>query len=118
MFDLLVILVLLALAFPVIAIVALVMVLSLRNDFARLDGRIRALELERTPRPAVAAQRGGPLQSHRNPRLPRRCRPSQQRRRRNLSQLRQPPLRRRRCPRICRLRSRLRRRAAAAIDQF
>jgi uncharacterized membrane protein len=63
MFDLLVVLVLLALAFPVIAIVALVMVLSLRNDFARLDGRIRTLELDRTPRPAVAARAaGGPLQ--------------------------------------------------------
>ena len=36
MFDLLVILVLVALAFPVIAIVALVMVLSLRNEFTRL----------------------------------------------------------------------------------
>ena len=54
MFDLLVILVLVALAFPVIAIVALVMVLALRNDFARLAGRMRALELERTPREAAA----------------------------------------------------------------
>jgi uncharacterized membrane protein len=55
MFDLIVILVLAALAFPVIAIVALVMVLSLRNEFARLAGRLRALELERPPREAVAA---------------------------------------------------------------
>jgi uncharacterized membrane protein len=54
MFDLIVILVLAALAFPVIAIVALVMVLSLRNELARLAGRLRALELERTPREAVA----------------------------------------------------------------
>ena len=53
MFDLIVILVLLALAFPVIAIVALVSALSLRNVVARLDGRVRALELERTPRGAA-----------------------------------------------------------------
>ena len=56
MFDLIVILVLLALAFPVIAVVALVMVLSLRNLVARLDARVRALELGPTPRDAVAAR--------------------------------------------------------------
>jgi len=55
MFDLIVILVLLALAFPVIAIVALVSALSLRNVVARLDGRVRALELGPTPRGALAA---------------------------------------------------------------
>jgi uncharacterized membrane protein len=55
MFDWIVILVLLALAFPVIAIVVLVIALSLRNDLARLDRRMRALELERTPRQAPAA---------------------------------------------------------------
>jgi uncharacterized membrane protein len=59
MFDLLVVLVLLALAFPVIAIVALIMVLSLRNDLGRLDGRIRALELDRMPRPTMAARAAG-----------------------------------------------------------
>jgi len=56
MFDLIVILVLLALAFPIIAIVALVSALSLRNVVARLDGRVRALELGPTPRGALAAQ--------------------------------------------------------------
>jgi hypothetical protein len=56
MFDLIVVLVLLALAFPVIAIVALVMVLSLRNLVARLDERVRALELGPTPRETVAAR--------------------------------------------------------------
>jgi uncharacterized membrane protein len=55
MFDLIVILVLLALAFPIIAIVALVSALSLRNVVARLDGRVRALELGPTPRGALAA---------------------------------------------------------------
>jgi hypothetical protein len=59
MFDLIVVLVLLALAFPVIAIVALVMVLSLRNLVARLDERVRALELGPTPRETVAARSGG-----------------------------------------------------------
>ncbi len=44
MFDLIVILVLVALAFPVVAIVALVMVLSLRGLVARLDERVRSLE--------------------------------------------------------------------------
>jgi uncharacterized membrane protein len=55
MFELIVILVLVALAFPVIAIVALVMVLSMRNELTRLDRRMHALELERTPREAAAA---------------------------------------------------------------
>jgi uncharacterized membrane protein len=45
--DIFVFLVLLALAFPVIAIVALITALSLRSSFARLDTRLRALEAER-----------------------------------------------------------------------
>ncbi len=56
MFDLIVILVLAALAFPVIAIVALVMVLSLRSLVVRLDERVRALEVGPTPRETVAAR--------------------------------------------------------------
>jgi uncharacterized membrane protein len=44
MFDLIVILVLLALAFPVIAIIALVMVIDLRGLVRRLDQRVMTLE--------------------------------------------------------------------------
>jgi uncharacterized membrane protein len=56
MFDLIVVLVLLALALPVIAIVALVMVLSLRGLVARLVERVRALELGLTLPDAVTAR--------------------------------------------------------------
>src|SRR5579872_5757018 len=49
MLGLIIIAVLAALAFPVIAIVALATALSLRSDFARLELRIRALEEHRRP---------------------------------------------------------------------
>ena len=52
MFDLIVILVLLALAFPVIAVVALVMVVDLRGLVRRLEQRVIALERPAPPGPA------------------------------------------------------------------
>ncbi len=54
MFDLIVILVLAALAFPVIAIVALVRVLGLSGLVLRLDSRVSALERELVRREAVS----------------------------------------------------------------
>lgn len=56
MFDLIVILVLAALAFPVIAVVALVRVVGLRTHVLRLDSRVRALEAGLVPREAVSPQ--------------------------------------------------------------
>jgi hypothetical protein len=64
MFDLIVVLVLLALAFPVIAIVGLVMVLSLRNLVARLDERVRREQRPDLRRPQYLKQDLSP-----NPRL-------------------------------------------------
>jgi uncharacterized membrane protein len=60
MLNFFVILVLLALAFPIIAIVALVNALSLRSLVARLDARVQALELEQAAREAAAAAAGRP----------------------------------------------------------
>jgi hypothetical protein len=56
MFDLIVILMLAALAFPVIAIVALVKVLGLIGPVLRLESRVSALEGELVPREAVSSQ--------------------------------------------------------------
>jgi uncharacterized membrane protein len=56
MFDFLVILVLVALAFPVIAIVALVKATSLRTLVLALGARVEALERELAHRDAVSAQ--------------------------------------------------------------
>jgi hypothetical protein len=55
MFDLIVILMLAALAFPVIAI-ALVKVLGLTGLVLRLESRVSALERELAPREAVSSQ--------------------------------------------------------------
>jgi uncharacterized membrane protein len=54
MFGLIVILILLALAFPVIAIIALVMVVDLRGLVRRLEQRVLLLEHAATPGPAPA----------------------------------------------------------------
>src|ERR1700677_1660120 len=56
MFDLIVILVLAALAFPVIAVVALVRVVGLRTHVLRLDSRVKALEAGLVPREAGSPQ--------------------------------------------------------------
>jgi uncharacterized membrane protein len=58
MFDLIVILVLLALAFPIIAIIALVMVVDLRGLVRRLEQRVRMLE-HAVP-PGATATRAAP----------------------------------------------------------
>ena len=54
MFDLIVVLVLLALAFPITAIIALVMVVDLRGLVRRLEQRVRMLEHAAPPRAAAA----------------------------------------------------------------
>ena len=74
-FDFLAILLLAALAFPVIAIVALVMTISLRDPVRRLDARLAKLEREfanREAAPARAAAVTAPEPAHRRHRTSRR----------------------------------------------